>query len=341
MKKPKIKKIIWIIIVIILAFFVLNLIGVPIAYDIALSSDKDINFETTPGIINYEEYKDQYKRSNITYQVQNHNMAGYAYMENDTNYLVVSVHGFRDFADYLMAEDFYFVDNGYNVFSFDLSGCGKSEGSINGFSQSLIDLEGTLNFLNTDSRFKSYKKLLFGFSAGGYAATSILSLTEENIIGTVSVSGYYDAENLIAEKGYEYVNFLSFMGKPLVWVKEHSLFGDYLSIRANDAINNSKIPVFLAHGTRDTLITYKKLDTYSKVEESDRVFKYVKEASHSGILYSNRAIEYQRKVNNDLAKLSDMEKKDYYNTIDDSLYGEINDELFPKIIDFFEYCKTR
>ena len=203
----------------------------------------------------------------------------------------------------------------------------------------MLDLEATLNFLNTDERFKDYKKILFGFSEGGYATTSVLSLTEENILGAVSISGYYDAENLAMEKGFEYVNFISYFGKPLVWIKEKCNFNDYLSIRATDSINNSKLPVFLAHGSNDTLITYKKLDTYSKVEASDRVFKYTKEATHSGILYSDRALEYQEKVKADLKKLSGKEKEDYYKTIDDDLYGEINQELFSQVLTFFEYCK--
>lgn len=338
MKKKIWKRIVLVLGIFLLSFLIINLIGVPIAYDVVFKHRATIDFNETPGVVNYTEYQDQYKRSDVTYQVQGHNMAGYSYLENTTDYLIVSVHGFRDYADYLMREDFFFVDHGYNVFSFDLSGCGNSEGYTNGFSQSLIDLEGTLSFLNTDYRFKDYKKLLFGFSAGGYASLSVLSLTDENILGSCAISSYYDAENLVYEKGFEYVNFLAFFGKPLVWIKEKRLFDDYLTIRATDAICNSNVPVFLAHGTKDTVITYNKLDTYSKIEESDRVFKYSKEATHSGILYSDRALEYQKEVKATLGKLKGKEKEKYFNQIDDMLYSELNEELFERVLQFFEYC---
>ena len=322
MKKKKIIKIVSLVLLILL---LLNLVVPYTVYEIVFANSKSID-PNTNFHYQYDIYQDEYPREEITYSVGDYNLCGYSYLKNETDYLVVTVHGFRDFSDYLLDEDILFLNNGYNVFSFDASGCGKSEGSMNGFSQTLIDLEKTLDFLNTDTRYKDYKKLLFGFSEGGYSVTSVLSLNVDNVYGVAAVSAYNDAKHLVLEKGFEYAGPFVYLGWPLIVMKEAIVFKDYLDIKAEDAINSSTTPVFLAHGTNDSTVTY-KLSALSKFEDSNRVVKHLEEAGHGSLLYSKRAREYQHEV-----------KEKNIENVDRTLYNELNGELFSQILDFFASC---
>ena len=322
MKKKKIFKIVGLVVLI---FLLLNLVVPYTVYEGIFANGKTIDPNSYYNY-HYEMYENDYKREEIKYSVGDYNLTGYSYLLNDTDYLIVSVHGYRDFADYLLEEDILFLKNGYNVFTFDASGCGKSEGHMNGFSQTLIDLEKTLNFLNTDSKYKDYKKLLFGFSEGGYSAASVLKLNVENVYGVATVSAFNDARDLVKDKGFEYVGPLVYLGCPLIYLKEAIVFNGYLDIMASDAINESNIPVFLAHGTNDKTVTY-NLSILTHFEESNRVMKYKEEAGHGEFLYSKRARNYQKEV-----------KEKNIEDVDRSLYNELNNELFSNILDFFASC---
>ncbi len=320
MKKKK--KILIIFSISLIVFVLLNMVGVLIAYNIIFFKPHDVDLNSHFNY-DYQLYEKDYKREEITYSIGDYNLKGYAYLKNETSNLVITVHGIKDFADYLLEEDIFFLDNGYNVFSFDCSGCGKSEGYLNGFSQELIDLDKTLDFLNQDTRFKDYNKYLFGFSAGAYASASVLEF-KHDIKGVCAISGYNDAKNLVFEKGKGYVGPLAYIGIPFVALKDQIIFNDYLDVLASNAINNSNTKVFIAHGDKDSTIPY-SLSILKEFEDSNKVVKYSEDASHSGILYSKEAREYQK-------KMKDEEE------INRSLYNELNKPLFDAILDFYASC---
>lgn len=322
----------------IVVLFFIQCVGIIFAYGYIMNTPHSFPKDTTLGIMDYDLVKDTYTREEIQYESEGHTLQGYFYDSTGSNILLVTVHGYADKSDYLLPVQMHYIDKGYDVFSFDLSGCGNSESKFDGFSQSLIDLDYTMTFLNTNPRFKDYKKLLFGFSAGGYAVCSILAKTQENIIGVASVSSYNDAKNLVFEKGLEYVGALAYFGKPVVEAMEWLRFRDYLNITAKSAIDGSTTPVFLAHGLSDTLITYDTLSTARFYENGSRVTKYTEDATHSGILFSEAARSYKEKVDSDIKKLKGKEKMDYISKVDDAKYTEINSVLFNQITAFYETC---
>lgn len=323
-KNTKVKKYLTIAGILFIIFILLNLVGVPTAYDIVFSKPHNIDLNSNYNY-DYNLYSSAHSREEITYSIGDYNLNGYAYLENETNNLVVTVHGIKDFADYLLEEDIYFLEHGYNVFSFDCSGCGKSEGSLNGFSQGLIDLDKTLDFLNTDERFKDFNKYLFGFSAGAYASCAVLQFDKPNVKGVAAISGYDDAKNLFFEKGKQYAGPLAYIGIPLVALKQQNTFKDYLDIKASVAIKHSNKKVFIANSVDDHTVNY-DLSILKQLEEDSNIISLkVSGHSHSGILYSDNAIEYQK----------DMKGK---SDVDRARFNELNSSLFEAILDYYSSC---
>ena len=60
-------------------------------------------------------------------------------------------------------------------------------------------------------------------------------------------------------------------------------------------------------------------------------------AGHTNILYSKEAIDYQKEVDRKIKDYDDESEEliKYIETVDHYKYSEINEELFSKILDFY------
>ena len=298
------------------------------------------DYAITPGLVNYEEIKNVLPRKEIKYSSNNATLNGYFYENDSIDNLIIVSHGINDGADSLLFVCKYFYDLGYSVFSYDNSGSFDSTGKNEGFTQPLIDLKYTIDFLNSSEPFKDSKKLLFGFSAGGFATSAVLSFNQPNIVASVSVSAFNDSSSLLIEKGKSYVGPIVYAGKWLVDIIQNKKFGNYLNYTSIDGINSSNKPVFVVHGTNDKTI---RIDVDSIVAKENEItnpnFKsYIENgATHTSILYSNEAVLYQNEVNAILKKINNKNKKvTYVSTVDDYKYSEINSDLFNKINEFYK-----
>ena len=226
--------------------------GVIYAFNFQKISRPD--YSITPGLVNYEQIKDTLPRKEIKYASNKATLNGYFYENESLENLIVITHGINDGADSLLFVCKYFYDLGYSVFSYDASGSFDSTGKNEGFTQPLIDLRYTLDFLNNNDPYKDSNKLLLGFSAGGFASLAVLSFNQPNVIASASISAFNDSSNLLIEKGKSYVGPLVYGGKWLVDIIQKNKFGEYLNYTAIDGINKSNKPVFVAHGTNDSTI---------------------------------------------------------------------------------------
>jgi hypothetical protein len=113
-------------------------------------------------------------------------------------------------------------------------------------------------------------------------------------------------------------------------------------------INSTDIPVLIAHGDKDSVISFNGQSVISHREEirKDNVFYYVgtgEQAGHNTILHSKHAIAYQEKVKNDLKNLKkekegDLTKEElvaFCKGVDHTLYSEVNEGLMGEIVDMF------
>ncbi len=341
-KKKILKKIFVILGITIIASIVINFVGGIIAYNLLFNRYERPDYKITPGIVCYEDVKENYPRQALSYSSGKEILAGYYYPHENEKALIIMSHGIHDGADSLLAQCLFFLDHNYSVFSYDNSGCFSSTGKANGFLQSVIDLKNTLDYLNQDIRFKNRKKLLFGFSWGGYATVSIFNFQTQDIYGSVSLSGYNDAENLIFNKGKSYVGPLAYTGKGIVELIQNVRFKGNEFYTGIDGINHTTTPFFIAHGHQDTTIRFKEdsiLFNKNLITNPNVTYYESLDAGHSSLMYSNRANEYRKEVDAQLKSMKDYDDKvEYVKTIDNVIYSELSIDLFEKINEFYQIC---
>ena len=153
-----------------------------------------------------------------------------------------------------MAHTLYFVDHGYQVFSFDNTGCHRSGGSdCGGMSQSVLDLDAALSFLEGQERFRDLPLLLFGHSWGGYAVTAILQF-DHDVAASVSVAGYNSPVEMTFQWLLERDGPKAWLAYPYLWIFQLLRFGKNANLTALDGINSSDTPVLLLHGIADDIV---------------------------------------------------------------------------------------
>ena len=337
--KRKARKILIIISVFVLSFFVCSNVASYIAYATLFDRVPAIDYSITPGIINYQEFSETIERNEFYYDSNGEKLTGYYYKGNDDLPLIVISSGLNDTADSLLPICIYFNVYGFNVFTYDNCGSGKSTGKQYGFYQSLVDLESTLYFLNTHSVFKDSKKLLFGYSAGGFASTSIFNITSENILASVSVSAYYNAKDMMVNKAKKYIGHLSYVGSPIINIIQNRRYSKYLSYNSINGINNVSTPILLIHAENDKTIDLNKesiLSQKDNITNQNVNYMILDNHTHTSVFYTNEAIEYRNMVDKKISSIKNYkEKQEYVKTINDSLYSQINKNLFNQIITFY------
>lgn len=208
-----------------------------------------------PGVT-YAQVEPDYPRETVTFLSGENTLTGWIYGAANDEALVVLAHGLGSNAERYLAETLRFVDSGYRVLTYDATGTGASGGeSTVGMSQSVLDLDAALTFVESRSDLQSLPVLLFGHSWGGYATAEILSY-DHDIAASVSVSGYDTPLGLMTETAYGYCGPVVYAGYPFLWLHQTLLFGGAANESAAEAVSASEAPVLIIHGTGDTTISF-------------------------------------------------------------------------------------
>lgn len=318
-------------------------------YDGIFKKLKKPNVELTPNIINYDDIKRELPRESVKYKSHGYTLQGYYFSQSKPKGLVIVVHGLHSGVDDYLSVIKFFYDNKYNVFAFNSRGVYESEGnSVVGFSQQLVDLDGTLNYLKKSSKYNKLPLCLFGHSCGGNAVTTILNL-HSNIKAVAAVAPVNNCFNLFIDKGYQYAGAFGDIKLINVFQEEYQkiLFKDYYGLDGVSGINKTKIPILIAHGKNDKVISFKGQSIISHKDEitNPHCNYYVTDGllgGHTSILYSEEANSYRDLVDSGYKelcknnkKLSNEDKINYYKKVDRILYNEINYDLFTLILKTF------
>ena len=330
-----------------------TVLGAKTAYDSFFKRYEKRDINTVFGEFDYSRVGEKLPRTTFFFPSGQWKLQGYFYPCHDAKGMVVVCHGMHSGADDYIPFIAYFVQNGYAVFTYDCQGTYASEGnSTVGMCTPLVNLDHALTYIKSNKQFSQYPLFLFGHSWGGYAATSVLAI-HKNIRGCAAVAPFNSGYTLFVEKGEQYMGAFPELLKidfPKEFLNAYQklLFKDYTKYSAVDGINSTNIPVYIAHGNRDFVISFGHQSVISHREEIRKrnVTYYIgtdAQAGHNTILHSPRAVAYQEKVGKDLKRLkkeygrelTQEELAEFCNGIDHALYSEVNQEMMQEILTMF------
>jgi len=197
----------------------------------------------------------KYPRKEVRFKSGENKLQGFIYGETNNNGLVIISNGLGATANTYFPMIIYFVDKGWRVFAYNNTGVSGSEGeSRRGLTQSVIDLDAALSYVESSNELNNLPVMLVGHSWGGYAVCAVLNYNH-NISAVVSFAGYNKGSDVIKEWGVSMVGGIYHVITPQMWAIEKQLFGDTTNLTAIDGINKSGIPAMIVQCSNDDVIT--------------------------------------------------------------------------------------
>lgn len=183
-------------------------------------------------------------------------LTGYRYDAPDPKGLIVVVNGIGAGVDAHLPEIRYFTAHGYSAVVWDNTGIGDSEGKWSvGMQQIKLDLLAYLNWQETEAPEEDLPVLLYGHSAGGYAACTALA-TDHRIDGVICVSAFESPIDIMLYHARSKVGVLADTQIPFLRLENWFLFGADADCSAFEAINGADVPVLIIQGNSDDLVPF-------------------------------------------------------------------------------------
>lgn len=160
-------------------------------------------------------------------------------------------------AGYLNRYD-YFARKGYLVFAYDCTGTFESQGKgLKGLTQSQVDLDNAIKYLDGIQELKKYKLLAYGHSWGGYGlATELNCKTAEKLTAVATLSGFNDIWGICKYQMTRYAGKAVVLVKPWTYLHYFLLYGKKALYKGIGGVNNFKGPVLVMHSTDDKTVPY-------------------------------------------------------------------------------------
>jgi len=289
----------------------------------------------------------KYSREEVRFRSGKNLLQGFIYGGYGDNGLVIFSHGLGGNADTYLSLIMFFVDNGWSVFAYNNTGVSGSEGKhVRGLTQSVIDLDATLQYVKETDALNKLPIMLIGHSWGGYATSAVLNY-DHNVNAVVSLAAFNNGPEVFKEQGILTAGSFYHLLAPYFWTIQRSYFGKTMKLTAVDGINKTTIPVMIVQSADDNLIYAATTSIYAKRKKitNPRVeivyFEGEDVSGHQHVYYSKAAREYRQTANenwqrysaeNDNASLSRWAQEYNYNKIQ---ANELNSELMQRINLFF------
>lgn len=239
-----------------------------------------------PGLLSYGDVAADYPREEITFSSGDALLTGWVYGQDSGDALVVMAHGLGSTAESYLPITCWLVDRGYCVLTYDATGTGASGGAdTRGMSQSVLDLDAALCWVEETETLNELPLLIFGHSWGGYAAARILDY-DHDVTATVSISGYDTPMGLMCETASSFCGPVVYAGYPFLYLKQWIRFGQAANGSAAAAVDASDVPVLLVHGTQDETIHWDGAGLIDAVSRQEQVTRQLVEgADHTSLLH--------------------------------------------------------
>lgn len=305
-----------------------------------------MNFEEGKELISYNDIKDKYERLEYSFKSKNNILKAYIYRKEESEKLVVYVHGMCPGHQGYLSDIISFMERGYNVFTYDFTATGASSGNYYcGVNQQYFDLKCAIKFLKENNLF-GYKDIyLYGHSMGGYA---VGCCSDEIFSGIVSISGFDShIDELVAAFSKNANGFVKVVAKVMLSIKYLIDQGFKYNIKAHNVLMNTTVNTLVIHGTNDELVPFEKISILSKKDLiNNNKVKYIEMSdelhnSHNSVIASTNCVKYQKEKMEIYKKVLE-ETKDHNKARDAMLvdfdvfkFNDANEELMDIIDKFY------
>lgn len=319
MKRRKVLKITAIVLLsLILVFCIASPIVVQVLFNDTFARTVRPQHDLTTSLL-YEDLDGQYPRESVSFKSGENLLRGhlYASVSPKSEGLVIISHGLGGGEESYLPEAKYFLDMGYQVLAYSNTGCWESEGkTCIGLSQSVLDLDAALTWVESESQLEDVPIYLFGHSWGGYAVAAVLAF-DHQITASASISGFNDPMTMIMEWGEDMLGPAIYLEYPFIWINQKLTFGKTFDLTAVDAINSTDTPILIIHGTGDDTVTYTNAGI---IASRDRI-------TNPNAQYYIRDKAPQNDHNHLFESLAKRAYADEKNALYDELYQQYNGDI--------------
>ena len=270
-----------------------------IAHSIVMSKCTYRKYDSNRFLV-YADVAEKYPREKFSVTAGKNLLSAYHYGKDNSKGLIVVAPGHRDSNDIKLYEIMYFVDAGFQVISFDYTGCYTSEGkTFGGYTQAVYDLDAVLSWCDENEQFRELPVYLFGHSLGGYAVTAVLNYPHR-VDAVVSASGFDCAKEQWECSIKRFTGPAYFLIRPTNLLFIHFKYGKDKNLSAVTGINNSQIPVLVISAEDDVYYGGKTSPIYQKqnlITNPECKFLLMNKPEHNGhynYFLTDAAIEYQK-----------------------------------------------
>lgn len=265
----------------------------------------------------------------------------YCYENPTQDRLIIFEHGMGNGHNAYFREIEALAKAGYLVYSYDHTGCNRSEGEhIHGLSGSLSDLDDCIRALVTERGFDERQISVVGHSWGGFSTLNILAY-HPNLKSIVAMSGFI---SIPAMQKQAIPFILSPFGKGLFELEKSTNPG-FAESNAIEVLSNTDRPVLVIHSVDDATVDYKSnFRALSRAlgHKTNIEFVLVNGSGHSP-QYTADAFAYKEQFFKDLKKLrrqgrlaKSEQKSAFIKKYDWLAMTEQNVEVWNKIFVFLE-----
>lgn len=295
----------------------------------------------------FEDYDGLKKEDHtIASKKNNYNLRGYVYYYEKDEYkgLMLMYHSLGVGHRQQMEEIAYFASIGYKVFALDFTGCGESENDeVGGFPQAIIDVKLSYEYINSIDCYRNMNKYVFAFSMGAYGAINALH-KKEDVKAMVLMSLFDCSYEQLAQELFHNQNG-SKIFSTLFKGADFRRFGKISKMKSGQSLVDSSIPCLVISGELDNVVNpIKNFEMFKECLEEDKSkeFMLVKDRyykpnmSLEAARYDNQTNEeYYKLIIDAKGKLSQDDKKVFYDSLDYDLLHELDNDVMEKIKTFF------
>lgn len=290
-RKKYVKRVLCALLLIVLFFVTVSMISSVIIFQAIYPRYDEPNAFT----LRYEELDSAaYPREELSFRSGENRLNAYCYHCADPEGLVVIAAGMGDGASAHLSEMMEFVNGGFDVFCYDATGVGDSEGrGIVGLSQPGIDLRAALDYIGSDEDLNRLPVLLYAHSAGGYGAITCVG-DYDRIKAAVVMCAFESPVELMLVSARERVGILADIEYPFMALENSFLFGEKADVSAAGCLKNCDIPVLILEGEEDEIIPVSlRLSSYQDEIKNPLVSFREISAGHTGLWLSDEAQAYR------------------------------------------------